>query len=103
MFSYVIYKCCGLIIILLQNNKYYKLPIQKIIMTTILGIKTNDGEEGIVLASDTQLNLYEGDTYTKKKGMFKLYTDRQEKSWGIAFSGCFVQISIYFNAALCIT
>ena len=56
-------------------------------MTTILGIKTNDGEEGVILAADTQLNFYEGNTHTKKKGMFKLYTDRQEKSWAIAFSG----------------
>ena len=37
-------------------------------MTTILGIKTNDGlEEGIILAADTQLNFYEGSTHTKKK------------------------------------
>ena len=58
-------------------------------MTTILGIKTNDGlEEGIILAADTQLNFYEGSTHTKKKEMFKLYSDRQEKSWALAFSGC---------------
>tara|TARA_B100000315_G_C14561203_1_gene580678 strand:- start:369 stop:1406 length:1038 start_codon:yes stop_codon:yes gene_type:complete len=57
-------------------------------MTAILGIKTNDGaEEGVILASDTQLNFYEGDIHTKKKEMFKLFTDRQEKSWAIAFSG----------------
>jgi 20S proteasome alpha/beta subunit len=43
-------------------------------MTTILGIKTNSGEEGIVLAADTQLTTFEGEQQTEKSTISKLKT-----------------------------
>jgi len=36
-------------------------------MTTTFGIKTNKGEEAVVLASDTQISLYEEGLFTKKE------------------------------------
>ncbi|MFH1682716.1 MAG: hypothetical protein ABIA37_02875 [Candidatus Woesearchaeota archaeon] len=55
-------------------------------MTTILGIKSNLGEESIVLASDTQLNLYDGKNHTGKEKISKL---RAGRSHLLAFSGNF--------------
>ena len=43
-------------------------------MTTILGIKTNNDEEGIVIAADTQINIYEENKQTGKLNSSKIKT-----------------------------
>jgi len=53
-------------------------------MTTILGIKTGSEEEGIILATDTQINLYDGETHTGKLISSKIRTG---KNYAMAFSG----------------
>ena len=53
-------------------------------MTTILGIKTNNDEEGIVIAADTQINLYEENKQTGKLSGSKIKTG---KNYAFAYTG----------------
>jgi len=64
-------------------------------MTTIIGIKTNAGEEGIVLAADTQLNMYKEGKNTGKKYFSKL---RVGELYAIAFEGTVDKyVEAFFN------
>ncbi len=53
-------------------------------MTTILGVKSNYGIEGIVLASDVQISLYEGGEMIGKRSQYKIYHGR---NWMITHAG----------------
>jgi len=53
-------------------------------MSSILGIKSNSGEEGIVIASDIQTSIYDGDTFVRKGTTDKIwYGD----TWALAHCG----------------
>ena len=54
-------------------------------MTSILGIKTNVGEESIVIAADTQMSMYDLDKeITDKRFIYKIWCG---KNWALAHSG----------------
>lgn len=57
----------------------------KILMTTIIGIKTNVDDEAIILASDTQMNYFdEDDNVIAKRPMLKMING---DFWALAYSG----------------
>src|SRR3989344_2823273 len=53
-------------------------------MTTIIGMKTNNDEEGIGIAADTQINIYEENKQTGKLSGSKIKT---EKNYAFAYTG----------------
>ena len=55
-------------------------------MTTILGIKTNEGKPAIILAADRQSNEFEGDELTQKKDINKLIKSESE-TWAVTYTG----------------
>ena len=57
----------------------------KILMTTIIGIKTNVEDEAIILASDTQMNYFdEDDNVIAKRPMLKMING---DFWALDYSG----------------
>jgi hypothetical protein len=55
-------------------------------MTGILAMKANAGEEGIVIASDTQVTLKTEEEMVEKRPIFKIWLG---KTWAMAHSGGF--------------
>ncbi len=53
-------------------------------MTTIIGLKTNDGEESIVLSADTQITFFNGDVAFRKMDFSKIRTG---KNYALAYVG----------------
>ena len=64
-------------------------------MTTILGIKTSNDEEGIVIAADTQINIYEENKQTGKLSGSKIKT---EKNYAFAYTGHYTKsVEAFFS------
>ncbi|RMD65595.1 hypothetical protein D6817_05735 [Candidatus Pacearchaeota archaeon] len=55
-------------------------------MTTIVAIRTNAGEDGIVLAADTQSNVYSGEELDTKSIGYKMWVGR---NWALAYTGVY--------------
>ncbi|HLC46615.1 MAG TPA: hypothetical protein VJI75_02630 [Candidatus Nanoarchaeia archaeon] len=53
-------------------------------MTTLIGIKTNLGEEGVIICADTQMSYYEDNEFSSKKPVQKIFYG---KSWILAYAG----------------
>src|SRR3989338_1351566 len=67
-------------------------------MTTIIGIKTDSGPDGIVLAADTQLNIFDDDGSSSAKRSTRkiIYTD----SWTMAQTGSVTHLHYDFERML---